>query len=233
MCGRIAQYDGIREFVDALSGMPQREQFRMPLEPRERYNLTRTSPVAVLHVDGHTLLADVLPWGWKPHWADGALQINARAERVATNPFWRAAWPRRCILPANGWYEWPRIPGGGPKDKQAHYIRMVGGVAPVLMAGIGAFPGLDAEVHEGHGVAVITADSEGGMVDVHDRRPVALSPELAQEWLDPATPKERAAEIIRQGLPAEAFEWYKVDKAVGNVRNEGPQLIQPLRTGTE
>jgi putative SOS response-associated peptidase YedK len=67
------------------------------------------------------------------------------------------------------------------------------------------------------------------MVDIHDRRPVVLTPELAREWLDPATPKERAEQIaLHQGESAEAFEWFKVDPAIGNVRNQGPELIRPI-----
>lgn len=76
---------------------------------------------------------------------------------------------------------------------------------------------------------IITADSAGGMVDIHDRRPVTLLPELAKEWLDPATPKERAEQIVlEQGEPTEVYEWFKVDKAIGNVRNQGAELISPI-----
>lgn len=67
---------------------------------------------------------------------------------------------------------------------------------------------------------VIKADSADDMAGIHDRRPVALMPDLAREWLAPATPKERA----------EVFEWFKVDSAVGNVRNKGAALIQPIST---
>lgn len=78
-----------------------------------------------------------------------------------------------------------------------------------------------------------TADSAGGMVDIHDRRPVVLTPELTREWLDPATPKERAEQmVLHRGEPAEAFEWFKVDMAVGNVRSKGPELIQPTNQPT-
>ena len=76
----------------------------------------------------------------------------------------------------------------------------------------------------------MTAESAGCMVDVHDRRHVVLPPELARECLDPATPKERAEQmVLHQGEPAEVFEWFKVDTAVGNVRNKGPELIAPMR----
>ncbi|MDP1008099.1 SOS response-associated peptidase family protein, partial [Klebsiella pneumoniae] len=72
---------------------------------------------------------------------------------------------------------------------------------------------------EHDGFVIITADSAGGMLDIHDRRPVVLTPDLAREWLDPTTPKERAEQmVLLQGEPAEAFEWFKVDMAVGNTR---------------
>ncbi|MOA47996.1 putative SOS response-associated peptidase YedK [compost metagenome] len=64
---------------------------------------------------------------------------------------------------------------------------------------------------------------------MHDRRPVVFSPELAREWLDPATPKERAEEMaLSQGEVSDVFEWYKVDRAVGNVRNQGATLIKEV-----
>jgi len=69
-------------------------------------------------------------------------------------------------------------------------------------------------------------------VDIHDWRPVTLSPEQASEWPVPATPKECAEEIVLlQGEPTEAFEWFKVDRAIGNVRNQGPALIKPVGAG--
>jgi len=76
---------------------------------------------------------------------------------------------------------------------------------------------------------IITADAQGGMVDIHDRRPVVLSPDLAQEWLDPATSKERTEQMaLHQGEPGDVFEWFKVNIAVSNVRNQGPELIKPI-----
>lgn len=75
---------------------------------------------------------------------------------------------------------------------------------------------------------IITADSAGGMVDIHDRRPVTFSPKLAREWLDPHTPKERAEQmVLHQGECTESFEWFQVNKAVGNVRNQGAGLLKP------
>lgn len=84
----------------------------------------------------------------------------------------------------------------------------------MLCAAIGQLPDADEGPGEHDGFVIITADSAdsaGGMVDIHDRRPVVLTPELAREWLDPATPKERAEQmVLHQSEPAEAFEWFKV-----------------------
>lgn len=99
----------------------------------------------------------------------------------------------------------------------------------MLCASIGQLPDSDEGPGEHDGFVIITADSAGGMVDIHDRRPVVLTPDLAREWLDPATPKERAEQmVLHQGEPSESFEWFKVDVAVGNVKNKQAGLIQPL-----
>jgi len=73
---------------------------------------------------------------------------------------------------------------------------------------------------------IITADAVGGMLDIHDRRPVVFRADLVHEWLDPATPVARAEQMLLfEGERSEVFEWYKVGKAVGNVRNQGASLI--------
>ncbi|EPU1531249.1 TPA: SOS response-associated peptidase family protein, partial [Pseudomonas aeruginosa] len=90
------------------------------------------------------------------------------------------------------------------------------------------FPEPDSQQEERHGFVIITADAEGGMIDIHDRRPVVLSPELAREWVDGATPPERAEQmVLQEGEAPEVFTWYRVDRAVGNVRNQGAHLIEP------
>lgn len=164
--------------------------------------------------------------GWRPHRAkDRAAPINARVEKVAHGPFFRAIWPHRAIIAINNWLEW--VDEGGPK-KQPYLIRHRD-QSPILCAAIGQYPNEEHGSGEHDGFVIITADSAGGMVDVHDRRPVVLSPELAREWLDPATPKERAEQMaLHQGEPSEEFEWFQVDRAVGNVRNQGPELIRPV-----
>ncbi len=221
MCGRLSQYHGIHDFVDALS-MPNPLANHVGDQPLECYNVAPSTRVALLHLAEGALHAHWVRWGWQPHWAtDRAAPINARVEKVAHGAFFRAIWPHRAIVPIDNWFEW--VDEGGPK-KQPYLIRRRDG-RPALCAGIGQFGG---EACEQDGFVIITADSVGGMVDVHDRRPVVLPPGLARQWLDPALPREQAEQMaLNLGEPPEVFEWYRVGPAVGNVRNQGASLLQP------
>lgn len=90
-------------------------------------------------------------------------------------------------------------------------------------------PGL--EPHEGDGFVIITAASDQGMVDIHDRRPLVLAPQHANEWLEPDLSPDRAEEIAKELCQStEDFEWFPVGKAVGNVWNQGPELIEPYQS---
>lgn len=226
MCGRISQYSDVQEYVATL-GMTGTLVNSVGEAPLERYNVAPTTQVALLHLQDETLHADLVRWGWRPHWAkDRAAPINARVEKVAHGPFFRAIWPHRAITPVDNWFEW--VDEGGPK-KQPYLIRRQDG-APILCAAIGQLPDADEGPSEHDGFVIITADSSGGMVDIHDRRPVVLAPDLAREWLDLATPKDRAEQIIlHQGETAETFEWFMVDPAIGNVRNQGKDVILPYK----
>ncbi|WP_206360583.1 SOS response-associated peptidase family protein, partial [Pseudomonas viridiflava] len=84
--------------------------------------------------------------------------------------------------------------------------------------------------HEGDGFVIITAESDSGMVDIHDRRPVVLAAKDALEWIDQGLSAARAEIIAREACrPAEDFEWYEVGTAVGNVHNNGRELITPVK----
>lgn len=88
---------------------------------------------------------------------------------------------------------------------------------------------LPSPEHEGGGFALITAASDQGMIDIHDRRPVVLRPDVANEWLHPGLLPEHAEDLLRHhDTPADEFEWFPVSRAVGNVRNKGPELILPI-----
>ncbi|MHC8314804.1 SOS response-associated peptidase [Pseudomonas sp. LB3P31] len=225
MCGRLTQYRGIHDFVAALS-IPDALINHVGDEPLARYNAAPTTRLALLHLENDGLHADSVRWGWRPHWAkDRAPPINARVEKVAHGPYFRPIWPHRAIVPVDNWFEWV---DNGQSGKQPWLIRRKDR-APVYCAAIGQFPRDDAEPNPEDGFVILTADSAGGMLDIHDRRPIVLSPELAREWLDPATPKERAEQMaLFQGEASDVFEWYRVGKAVGNSRNQGPELIEEI-----
>ena len=222
MCGRLTQYRGIHDFVAVLS-IPDALVNHVGDAPLARYNAAPTTALAVLHQHQQRVYADNLRWGWRPHWArDRAAPINARVEKVAHGPFFRAIWRQRLIVPVDNWFEWV---DAEDKTRQPWLIRRAN-QEPVFCAAIGQFPTPGAEPRDDDGFVIITADSEGGMLDIHDRRPVVFSPERAREWLDPATPVDRAEQMLLfEGAGTEAFEWHKVDKAVGNTRNQGAHLI--------
>lgn len=225
MCGRLTQYRGIHDFVAVLS-IPDALINHVGDAPLNRYNAAPTTTLAVLHQHEQRMYADNLRWGWRPHWArDRPPPINARVEKVAHGPFFRAIWRNRLIVPVDNWFEWVDT---GDKNKQPWLIRRADH-EPVFCAAIGQFPTPGTEAREDDGFVIITANSVGGMLDIHDRRPVVLRPDLVREWLDPATRVERAEQMLLfEGEPSEVFEWYKVGKAVGNSRNQGAELIEKI-----
>ena len=225
MCGRLSQYRGIHDFVAVLS-IPDALINHVGDAALERYNAAPTTSLAVLHQHDQQLYADNLRWGWRPHWAkDRAAPINARVEKVAHGPFFRAIWRHRLIVPVDNWFEWV---DGPDKTRQPWLIRRADH-GPVFCAAIGQFPTPGSDGREDDGFVIITADSVGGMLDIHDRRPVVFRAELAAEWLDPATPVERAEQMLLfEGEASEAFAWHKVGTAIGNSRNQGAGLIDAV-----
>lgn len=88
----------------------------------------------------------------------------------------------------------------------------------------------DNEHKASNGFTIITSDATGGMVDVHDRRPVVLSASDAALWLDPDLDPLQAEQLLMGlALSADKFDWYEVDRAVGNVKNDAPELVEPIK----
>lgn len=228
MCGRIVQYEGMVAYVEELS--PQGRLFSgYDGKPIARYNVAPSTKVQILRGEANGIHIDPVHWGWAPFWAKGKRPdpINARVETVTTGKFFKQLWPNgRALVPSDGWFEWVKDPND-PKKKQPYFIRLKS-QAPMFYGALAqVHPGL--ETHEEDGFVIITAASDSGMVDIHDRRPLVLSPEHAREWIDPDLSPERAQEIALECCRStEDFEWFPVGKAVGNVRNQGPELIQPI-----
>ncbi|WP_339487850.1 SOS response-associated peptidase [Pseudomonas sp. RL_5y_Pfl2_70] len=225
MCGRLSQYRGIHDFVAVLS-IPDALINHVGDAPLAHYNAAPTTSLAILHQHQQRLHADNLRWGWRPHWAkDRAAPINARVEKVAHGPFFRAIWRHRLIVPVDNWFEWVNAPD---QSRQPWLIRRTD-QQPIFCAAIGQFPTPGGPPRDDDGFVIITANSEGGLLDVHDRRPIVLSADRVQEWLDPATPTDRAEQMLLfEAEPSEAFQWHKVGKAVGNSRHQGAELIEEI-----
>lgn len=228
MCGRIAHFRSEEKYLKWLrSQVPVAGP--VDNEDSERYNVAPQTEVSVLHQDEDGLRFSSVRWGYAPLWAaDKPPSINARLETAATSKYWRDIWiSGRCLVPVDGWFEWVGN-RNEPRRRQPYFIHLPD-IEPMFLAAIGRFSRGPCEAEpDNTGFAIITADSEGGMLDIHDRRPVVLAPDAARQWLEPDLPAKQAELLARlHAVPAEAFSWHAVDPAVGNVRNEGRQLIEP------
>lgn len=228
MCGRFSQYRTAIEYLEALRYDKPIEGAIDP-EPINRYNVAPRSRVVVFYESTVGLRMAKLPWGYQPLWAKNGRPpvINARVETAASSRFFQDIWATgRTLVAADGWYEWVKDPVD-PKRKQPFYIRRRDG-APLWFAALAQLDRDGISEREGDGFVIITANSDAGMLDIHDRRPVVLEADMARQWVDPNLSPERAETIVRDhALPVDAFEWFEVDPAVGNVRNEGAHLAQP------
>ena len=234
MCGR---------FVSARKRLELLEEFAaerdLVAEDRDPdYNVAPTKRIyAVLsHKDDNVRELRLLRWGLVPFWAKdtsgGARMINARAETVAVKPSFRSAFAkRRCLIPADGYYEWQTV----GKAKQPYYIYRTNG-------GILAFAGIyelwrDKSVPDDDerawywSTSIITTDATDDIGRIHDRTPMVIAPESWADWLDPANNEKEL--LLATMLPATSsgaggLTSHPVSTAVNSVRNNGPDLVEPL-----
>ncbi|RMD89717.1 MAG: SOS response-associated peptidase [Alphaproteobacteria bacterium] len=193
-----------------------------------RYNIAPTQEIAVVRADadGGRALA-FLRWGLVPSWMKeppkGRPMINARAETVAERPAFRAAFRhRRCLVPADGWYEWRREAQGG---KQPYLIRLREAAArPFAFAGIWERWQPPDGSPELMSVAILTRAAWPELATLHDRMPLVLAREGYARWLTGSPPAPR--EIAEP--PGEAYEFYPVSRRVNRVALDAPELARPL-----
>lgn len=181
----------------------------------------------------------VLRWGLVPSWAKdpaiGSRMINARMETVAEKPSFRRAFAkRRCLLPADGYYEWyetDQLTAKGKPRKQPFFIRPADG-GTLAMAGLYEIwrdPTRDDDDPERFRwtCTVITTDAADDLGRIHDRMPLMVEPDRWGSWLDPRTDQDDLLGLLVPAMPGR-LEAYPVSAAVGNVRNNGPELTAPL-----
>ena len=199
-----------------------------------RYNIAPSQPLLAVANDDPNQFTHFL-WGMIPAWAKdpkiGNRMINARAETLADRPAFRTALRRRrCLVPADGFYEWKSEPG--PKARTPMYVRMKD-ARPF------AFAGLWDTWHDPAGggseirtCTIITTAPNDLMRDIHDRMPAIVPPELYRDWLTPDDlDPTRAAEFLGPYPPAEMCAT-AVSTHVNSPRNEGPRCIESITTET-
>ena len=237
MCGRYAS---------ATSAAVLVEEFAVDRPPRATlpadYNVAPTKDVYAVVVDDRerepARLLTTLRWGLVPSWAKdvriGNRMINARVETAATKPAYRAAWHRRrALLPADGYYEWytPETPAGTKPRKQPYFIHDPEGRS-LAMAGLYEFwrdplAAPDDPAGWVRTTAVLTTASTGPLRRIHDRMPVLVDQSQWERWLDPHFPGN-PADLLNPAASAAGLQAYPVSTRVNAVRNNGPELIEPL-----
>lgn len=235
MCGRYASSRTSDDLAEEFEVVETR--IAAPLEPD--YNVAPTKQVhaVVERADPAERQLRALTWGLVPSWAKdpsiGNRMINARMETVAEKPAYRKAFAsRRALLPADGYFEWyptSRTDARGKPVKQPFFIRpRDGGV--LAMAGLYEIwrdptRSDDDPQRFRWTCTVLTTQAEDALGHIHDRMPLMVERERWQAWLDPTTPGDTS--LLVPAAPGR-LEAYPVSTAVGNVRNNGPQLVEPL-----
>jgi len=258
MCGRYASARKRQELLEEFR--IDRDRVADDLEPD--YNVAPTKPVYAVLTRGQggagegggresavaaappgEAAADVarelrvVRWGLVPFWAKdpsiGGRMINARVETVDSKPAFRRAFAkRRCLLPADGFYEWLKVQDQGKERKQPYYIHRADG-------GVLAFAGLyelwrDKSVPDDHPQAwlwttvIITTRAEDEVGHIHDRMPMVIGPARWDDWLDPANTEASDVRPLLAPASASGLATYPVGTDVNYVRNNGPALIKPL-----
>jgi putative SOS response-associated peptidase YedK len=237
MCGRFVSAsppDEVARYFDAAPSEAALEA---------SYNVAPTNQVYVVLESGGVRSLDTMRWGLVPFWADdtkiGNRLINARAETVATkNAFRHAFKKKRCIIPADGFYEWKAIPG--QKKKQPYFIHRPDG-EPYAFAGLwetwrpkppksedgtadGAGEGGEAEVL--HTCTIITGTPNERMAQLHDRMPIMLPPDAWATWLDEDNHDTDLLGKLLVPAPSELIAFHTVSTQVNNPRTEGDELVE-------
>jgi putative SOS response-associated peptidase YedK len=222
MCGRFTLTDPDADLA---------VQFNLPEIPdlKPRYNIAPTQPVAAVRVaaEGTQREMVMLRWGLIPSWAKdlniGARMINARSETVAEKPSFRHAFRRRrCLVVADGFYEWQKQNG----TKQPYFIRLRE-ARPFAFAGLWErWEGPEADVIES--CTLLTTQPNDFMRQLHNRMPVILQPKDYELWLDPKVQEASLLQPLLLPFPPDEMDAYPVSRYVNSPDNDDPRCIEPL-----
>lgn len=230
MCGRVRLASDwseikIRLKFDAAAPAPNYER---------NYNLPPTGRMlTAVRDDAGRRMPRMMRWGLVPHWAKDEKiaysTFNARAEEFTTKPAFRDAWKRgqRCLIVTDGFYEWKKLDATG-KLKQAYAIGPAAADASMIMAGLWATWRNPANGEEVPSCTILTCAPNPTMAELHNRMPVVLGESDWPVWLgeDPAQPAD-LLDLLRP-CPDDWLRIWAVDNKVGNVREKGPELVDPI-----
>jgi len=230
MCGRYTLKTD-RSKIEERFGLEDVPAF----EPR--YNLGPTQDGLVVRPGGTpgTRTAALLRWGLIPSWVKDTtslpLLINARSETVATKPAFRDAFKRRrCLVVADGFYEWSRK--GGPKMP---FRFTIGDEEPFGMAGLWEkwTPPDDPNGEPLETFTILTTSANDTLAPYHDRMPVILSPDLFDDWLNPLLNEPEALQRMLAPFPSLHMTAHAVSPRVNNIKNDDPACLDPPETPSE
>lgn len=218
MCGRYTLTTP-GETLATLFDLPEPPDFG------PRYNIAPTQPVAIVTAASPALR--VVQWGLVPSWAKdpsiGARMINARSETAAEKPSFRAAFKRRrCLIPADGFYEWRKTSSG---PKQPYWIALAD-KAPFAFAGLWE----QWESPEGflESCTILTSAANALLAHVHDRMPVILPRDCYDRWLHTLETEARSLQSLLRPFDAAAMRAWPVSTTVNSPRNETPECVTPI-----
>lgn len=223
MCGRFTLTADVNRIQQAFPDLNV-----PPASISPRYNIAPTQPVAVIPNDGRNQL-DFFVWGLIPSWAKdpeiGSRMINARAETVTEKPAFRTAFRRRrCLVLADGFYEWRLEPDG--KRKTPMYIRMEDG-QPFAFAGLWE----NWQSPDGSQIlscTIITTEPNALMKTIHNRMPVILPRETYDLWIEPGEVDAKNLLGLLKPYPEVQMSAFPVSRGVNDPRNDSPECILPL-----
>jgi putative SOS response-associated peptidase YedK len=228
MCGRFV---AASPPADIAAYFDVQQVAETALEPN--YNVAPTEDVYVVYTDGGVRRLDPLHWGFVPSWAKdlsvGNRMINARAESVATKGAFKSSFAkRRCIVPADGFYEWKAVPGR--RKKQPYFVHPPEGEMFALGGLWTQWKGTDASGQRVvvRSTTIITGEPNEKMAEIHDRMPLILPPSAWDEWLDPDQQDLDALGKLLVPAPPEVITLRPVSTEVNNVRNQGAHLVDEV-----
>ncbi len=195
------------------------------VELPQSYNVAPTQGVAAVLEEGGGRHLEVLRWGLIPPWADdpqiGSRMINARSETAPEKPSFRRAFrERRCLIPADGFYEWQRTNGA----KQPFYIHMEDG-RPFAFAGLWESWGRGGE-GEIRTCTILTTAANAVVGEIHERMPVIVAPDAYDVWLDPSSERDELTGLLAP-YPEDEMEAYPVSRFVNSPSNNDPRCVEP------